>query len=203
MIHQSISKRNKTVNNQCMVPTITRNKLRTKKTQGGNWRTHLQLAINLGGRIRHGVAVRVEAQRREERHEERVRQLRIRNPNGFSAAAAAVVEERAHHPVLHAVLFLQARVFRPRRPVLGGDRSLRRAPAVNHADVEAAREIVHVDPERRVGSARTGLNHGQRFWEEIGSNVEGAYENWVWEEENEHENKREKHFSIHGWFSFF
>ena len=107
---------------------------------------HLQLMIRLRGGVLHGVAVRVETERREERHEEGIGEFRIRNPNHFSALD--FVEERPHHPVLNAVLLLQPPIGGPRWPVVHGDGCLRRIAAVNHANVEAAREIVHEDPKR-------------------------------------------------------
>ncbi|KOM26557.1 hypothetical protein LR48_Vigan293s000800 [Vigna angularis] len=66
---------------------------------------HLQLTIRVRGGILHVVAVRVETERREERNEEGIGELWIRNPNHFSALD--VVEKRPHHPVLHVVLLLQ------------------------------------------------------------------------------------------------
>lgn len=117
-----------------------------KKIRFRNQSEHLQLTINPGFRIGHVMAVSVEAERGKERHKEGFSHFRIRDPNDLSPVA--IVEKRAHHPILDAVLPLQAGFLRPRRPCQGGYRRLIGAPAVEHADVEAAGEIVHEDAER-------------------------------------------------------
>lgn len=115
---------------------------------------YLQLMINFSPRIRHIVPMRIKTQRRKEGHEECIGHFRIRNLNRLPfilTLAFTFIQKRAHHPVLHTVLPLQPRILRPRRPRPYGHRSLVGATAINHSDVEAARKIVHVDPERVVG----------------------------------------------------
>lgn len=88
----------------------------------------------------------IETERREERHKEDIRSLPIINPNHLGVPARAPAgHKRRHHPVLHAVLPLEPRRARPPREL-----SARIAGSTpEHLDVEARREVVHVDIERR------------------------------------------------------
>ncbi|EXB61803.1 hypothetical protein L484_012236 [Morus notabilis] len=94
-----------------------------------------------------GAVEKLDWDRGEQRQEKGFSHLRIRNPNDLSPIA--VVQKRAHHPVLDDVLPLKAGVLQPGRPRLGGDQHLAGAPAVEHADVEAAGEIVEEEERNR------------------------------------------------------
>lgn len=108
-------------------------------------RRHLQEAVGLGVRVGHVATVHVEAERGEEGHEEGVGGVRIPHPDGLPSPlrSRAPILERRHHPVLHAVLAPDpARGRRPRgEPRAGG--------GPHHGDVEARRQVVHEDAERR------------------------------------------------------
>lgn len=79
------------------------------------------------------------------------------------------------------MLPLQARVPGPRWPATARHRGLVQVPAVQHAHVVPAREIVHVDPERRVGGCTEGGRTRGRLYqrEEVGSEIDGPHEDRV------------------------
>lgn len=109
------------------------------------------------------------------------------------------------------MLPLEPGVAGPRGEVPRRHRRIVGAPAVDHADVEPPGEIVHVDPEGRAagigagrgggggggGAGRRGLQQG----EEVGSDVDGADDDGVRDEEEEEEEaqaEREREgFAVH------
>lgn len=139
----------------------------------------------------------IEAKGGEEGNEEDIGEVGIRDPHRLHLLLP-FIHQRRHDPVLHTVLPLEAGAARPRRH--GGRGGIRLA--VEHGEVEAAGEVVHVDAEgeeaAEAAAGRGRVGEGEGEGREVGSEVEVGGEEGEGEEEEEGEEEGGDGLAGHG-----